>query len=133
MNQYLKKYKTSQSYSWTRVDMLVMIYDKAFSSLNEGCSLLAENRISELPPVRLKAMQSLLMIADGLDLRQGDLPSFVMRLVAFALEKVSTQSSEGWRAAADVIGKLREGFLEIQEQARTDEYEGRIPALDAVK
>ena len=77
-------------------------------------------------------MQALLMIADGLDLRQGDLPSFVMRLVAFALEKVSTFSSEEWRSAAEVIGKLREGFLEIQEQARTDEYEGRIPALDAV-
>jgi flagellar protein FliS len=126
------KYKATQAFSWTRIDMLLLIYDRAVATLNEGAGLLEQNRFTEIPPVSLKAMQSLLMIADGLDLEKGDLPSHVMRLVVFALDQISTPSPGAWRSAAAVMSKLREGFQEIQEQARRDEYEGRIPALDAV-
>ena len=126
------RYKATQAFSWTRIDMLLLIYDRAVATLNEGAGLLEQNRFTEIPPVSLKAMQSLLMIADGLDLEEGDLPSHVMRLVVFALDQISTPSPGAWRSAAAVMSKLREGFQEIQEQARRDEYEGRIPALDAV-
>ena len=131
MNPHLK-YKTTQSLAWTRIDMLLLIYDQAVTALTEGTRLLENNRASELPPVSLKAMRSLLMIADGLNLNHGELPAQVMRLVVFSLDQIKTQSPEAWRSAGDVMSKLREGFQEIQEQARQDEYEGRIPALDAV-
>jgi hypothetical protein len=52
--------------------------------------------------------------------------------VVFAIDQIKTRSPEAWRSAADVMNTLRDGFLEIQDQARVDEYEGRIPALDAV-
>ncbi len=131
MNPHLK-YKTVQTYSWTRIDMLVLIYDQAVSTLNEGARLLEHHRHQDLPPVSLKAMRILLAIADGLDLEKGELPVQVLRLVVFAIDQVKTQSAEAWRSAASVMSTLREGFVEIQEQARKDEYEGRIPALDAV-
>ena len=72
MNPYLK-YKTVQAYSWTRVDMLILIYDQTVSTLNEGARLLDQNRPQEMPPVSLKAMKFLLAIADGLDLEKGEL------------------------------------------------------------
>jgi flagellin-specific chaperone FliS len=131
MNPHLK-YKTTQSLAWTRIDMLLLIYDHAVSALTEGTRLLESNRVAELPPVSLKAMRSLLMIADGLNLNHGELPTQVMRLVVFSLDQIKTQSPEAWRSAREVMSKLREGFQEIQEQARKDEYEGLIPALDAV-
>ncbi len=131
MNPYLK-YKTTQSLAWTRIDMLLLIYDQAVTALTEGARLLEQNRHAEVPPVSLKAMRSLLMIADGLNLNHGELPAQVMRLVVFSLDQIKTQSPAAWRSAADVMSKLREGFQEIQDQARKDEYEGRIPALDAV-
>ena len=131
MNPHLK-YKTTQSLAWTRIDMLLLIYDQAVTALTEGTRLLENHRASELPPVSLKAMRSLLMIADGLNLNHGELPAQVMRLVVFSLDQIKTQSPEAWRSAGEVMSKLREGFQEIQEQARKDEYEGRIPALDAV-
>ncbi len=112
--------------------MLLLIYDQAVTTLNEGARLLENNLASELAPVSLKVMRTLLMIADGLNLNHGELPTLVMRLVVFSLDQVSTQSPEAWRSAANVMSKLREGFQEIQDQARNDEYEGRIPALDAV-
>ncbi len=131
MNPHLK-YKSTQSLAWTRIDMLLLIYDQAVTALTAGTRLLEQNRVAELPPVSLKAMRSLLMIADGLNLNHGELPAQVMRLVVFSLDQIKTQSPAAWQSAADVIRKLREGFQEIQEQARKEEYEGRIPALDAV-
>ena len=126
------KYMTTQSLAWTRIDMLLLIYDQAVTTLNEGARLLENNRASDLTPVSLKAMRTLLMIADGLNLNHGELPTQVLRLVVFSLDQIKTQSPEAWRSASDVMSKLREGFQEIQEQARKDEYEGRIRALDAV-
>lgn len=113
--------------------MLLLIYDHAVTALTEGTRLLENNLTSQLPPVSLKAMRALLMIADGLNLNHGDLPTQVMRLVVFSLDQIKTQSPEAWRSAVDVMNKLREGFQEIREQARKDEYEGRIPALDKPK
>lgn len=131
MNPHLK-YKAVQSYSWTRIDMLILIYDQAVATLNEGARLLEQNKLSELPPVNLKALRILLAIADGLDLQKGDLPAQILRLVVYALDQIRTQSAESWKSAATVMNTLREGFVEIQDEARKDEYEGRIPALDAV-
>lgn len=112
--------------------MLLLIYDQTVANLTEGTRLLEKNLASELPPVSLKAMRSLLMIADGLNLNHGELPAQVMRLVVYSLDQIKTKSPAAWRSAADVMSKLREGFQEIQDQARKDEYEGRFPALDAV-
>lgn len=112
--------------------MLLLIYDQAVSSLNEGALLLEQNRQSDLLPVSLKAQRTLLMIAEGLKLEQGDVPVQVLRLCVFALDQVRTQSADAWRSAAKVIATLREGFQAIQDEARTAEYEGRVPALDAV-
>ena len=131
MNPILK-YKTTQSLAWTRIDMLLLIYDQAVTALTEGTRLLEQNHHAEVPLVSLKAMRSLLMIADGLNMNHGELPAQVMRLVVFSLDQIKTQSPAAWRSAAEVMSKLREGFQEIQDQARKDEYEGRIPALDAV-
>ena len=131
MNPY-QKYKQISSRSWTRVDMLLVVYDQVVSALNDGVRLLREDRTTELPAVRLRAMRTLLAIADGLDLNQGDVPNQVLRLVEYSLEQIKSQSADAWLSAAEVIDKLREGFQEIQEQARKDEYEGRIPALDVV-
>jgi flagellar protein FliS len=131
MNPHLK-YKTVQSYSWTRVDMLILVYDQAVSALSEGARLLEQNRGAELPAVKLRAMKTLLAIAEGLNLQKGELPIQVLRLVVFALDQVRIESAEAWRSAENVISTLRAGFLEIQDEARKDEYEGRIPALDAV-
>ncbi len=112
--------------------MLLVVYDQTVFALDEGQRLLIENRTSELPGVRLKAMRALVAIVDGLDLAQPGLPVQILRLVEFSLEQIKSDSPDAWRAAANVVSKLREGFLEIQEQARLDEHEGRIPALNAV-
>ena len=131
MNPY-SKYKQASSLAWTRIDMLLVIYDQAVWTLDEGRRLLEENRVAEVAPIRLKAMRTLLAIVDGLDLNRGELPTQIMRLVEFSLDQIRHPSPDAWRSAVAVMSTLRAGFQQIQEQARQDEYAGRIPALDAV-
>ncbi len=129
MNPHLK-YKNAVAVSWTRIDMLLLIYEKAVQALQEGVRQISQQNFAELPETRLAAHRALLMIAEGLNLQDGEVPAQVMRLCLFALEKSSGSSKQDWQAAAEIIQTLREGFLEIQDDARTAEYSGRIPALD---
>ena len=112
--------------------MLLVVYNLTVAALDEGARLIEENRASELAPVRLKTMRRLVAIADGLDLNQDGLPIQILRLVEFSLEQIRSDSSQAWRAAAKVMSTLQEGFTEIQDEARNDECEGRIPALTSV-
>lgn len=112
--------------------MLLLIYEQAVGSLNEGARLLELGRMKEFPAVQFRAMRTLLAIADGLDIEQGELPVRVLQLVVFAMDQVKTQLPEAWRDAARLINTVREGFMEIQDEARRAEYEGQIPALDTV-
>ncbi len=132
MNPRLR-YQTTQTYSWTRIDMLLTIYEHVVASLTEGAVLLEQHKPGELLPVRIRAQKALLAVADGLDLEQGELPTQVLRLVVFALDQVRTDEADRWRSAARVMSTLRDGFAEIQDQMRLAEYDGKIPALDAVR
>jgi flagellar protein FliS len=126
------RYKSTQSLAWTRVDMLLLIYDQAVSSLTDGALLLEQNRTSELLPVSLKAQRALLMLAEGLRLDRGEIPTQVLRLCVYSLDQIRTESAPAWRSAAKVMATVRDGFRAIQDQARAAEYEGQVPALDAV-
>jgi flagellar protein FliS len=131
MNPHLK-YKQNSSLAWTRIDMLLVVYNLTVAALDEGARLIEENRVSELASARLRAMRRLVAIADGLDLNQQGLPIQILRLVEFSLEQIKSDSSQAWRSAAEVMSTLRDGFTEIQDEARKDECEGRIPALTSV-
>ena len=109
--------------------MLLVVYNLTVAALDEGAQLIEQNRAAELAPVRLRAMRRLVAIADGLDLNQEGLPIQILRLVEFSLEQIKSDSARAWRSAAEVMETLREGFAEIQDAARKDECEGRIPAL----
>ncbi len=133
MNPHLR-YQTTQTYSWTRIDMLLTIYEHVVAALTEGAVILEQGKpVSQLLPVRIRAQKALLAVADGLDLEQGELPTQVLRLIVFALDQVRTEDATQWRSAARVMSTLRDGFADIQDQARLAEYDGKIPALDAVR
>jgi hypothetical protein len=80
MNAHLK-YKQNSSLAWTRIDMLLVVYNLTVAALDEGARLIEQNRTAELAPVRLRAMRRLIAIADGLDLNQEGLPIQILRLV----------------------------------------------------
>lgn len=128
----ISKYKQAASYSWTRIDMLLTIYDKVVMELQTGLKQIESGQLENLPLTRVSISRAILMIIDGLDLEAGVVPVQVKRICLFALEQTSGNCATSWRSALSVIQTIREGFVEIQEEARTAEYNGTIPALDVV-
>lgn len=124
------RYRTSTAYSWTRIDMLLMIYEKLVHALQEGVRLLEKQQTSELVPVRIQVQRCITLIADGLDLSAGDVPRNVARLCLFTVDNTRADSLEGWQASLRVMSQVRDGFQQIQDEARELEHSGKIPALD---
>jgi len=124
------RYRTSTAYSWTRIDMLLMIYEKLVHALQEGVRLLEKQQTRELVPVQIQVQRCITLIADGLDMSAGDVPRNVARLCLFTVDNTRTDSLEGWQASLRVMSQVRDGFQQIQDEARELEHSGKIPALD---
>ncbi|MFO0426268.1 MAG: hypothetical protein ACK526_06850 [Planctomyces sp.] len=124
------RYRTSTAYSWTRIDMLLMIYEKLVHALQEGVRLLEKQQTRELVPVQIQVQRCITLIADGLDMSAGDVPRNVARLCLFTVDNTRTDSLEGWQASLRVMIQVRDGFQQIQDEARELEHSGKIPALD---
>ncbi len=131
MNPQLK-YRQASTFSWTRIDMLLMVYEKAVQSVQEGVLLLQEGRSDELAVSQMKVQRALMTIADGLNPQVDDTPAQIAQLCLFVLEQTSTRSLDAWQSSLEVMQTLHEGFVQIQDQAREAEYSGKIPALDVV-
>lgn len=129
MNPHLK-YQSTSSLSWTRIDMLLVVYDKVSQSLQEGLRALAGNRPEELQLSRMGVQRSVLTIVDGLNLEVGDTPAQILRLCLYVLEQTRTDSPEAWRSSLQVMQTVQQGFEAIQQTAREAEYRGELPALD---
>ncbi len=128
-----QQYQRSSSWGWTRIDMLLHIYNHAISALERGAELLESDAdAGEIADVRLDAQKKILLIADGLAVEQGGTPVQVMQLCIFALDRVRSDSSQDWKDAARVLSNVREGFEQIQETAREMERTGQIPPLQTV-
>ncbi len=129
MNAY-NRYKSNNSLSWARIDMLLLVYEKVVNSLSEGIRLLEQNNQKDLLLVRLETQRVLVTIIDGLNLEVGETPFQILRLCQFVMEQTMTDSIDGWRSSLKIMQTLREGFEAIQEEARAAEYNGQISSLN---
>ncbi len=123
------RYRTASSFGWTRIDMLIHVYDHAIDSLRAGQRILQEEA-GDCIGARIDAQRKILLIADGLALDHGDTPMQILRLCVFALDQIRTDSADAWAAAARVLETVREGFLGIRDEARAAEHSGLIPQLE---
>jgi len=126
-----QQYRRNSSWGWTRIDMLLHIYNHTINSLHNGADLLkAGASPNEMVAARMDAQKNILLISDGLAVEQGGTPVQIMRLCIYALDQIQTDSPEAWESAAQVLTTVREGFEGIQEAAREAEHAGEIPALN---
>ena len=125
-----QQYRRTSSWGWTRIDMLIHIYNHTINSLINGAEVLeGESTESQIIAARADAQKKILLIADGLAVDQGGTAVNVMQLCVFALEQIQTDSAEAWRSSARVLSTVREGFLEVQDVVREQEQAGKLPAL----
>lgn len=141
MNPHLK-YRSNNAFSWTRADMLLLIYDRAVTALQDGVRCLESRTRHEaarpedaildpdLNRARCAVHRAIVAISEGLNPDLGEVPTNIMRLCIFVIDQTRTDSLPGWQSSLRVIQTLREGFLAVADDARIMEHSGHIPGLD---
>lgn len=130
MSHPLNAYKKQMSVAWTRIEMLLALYNGAISQLNRAIESLAQGDTDAATQNRLKASRIVMEILGGVDMQYGELPANIVRLCTFVISEIGKQDRESLRSAISVLETLRQGFEDIKQEAIALEGEGKIPAID---
>ena len=111
---------------WTRVEMLLQIYDRAISSI-EACQIASLNHdVPAYAKSLIDSQKAILAIHSGLKPDEHDVAYNIARLLHFVLVSIEKKDFDG---AVKVLLGLRQGFAAIVDEANQLERDGQIPAI----
>ena len=112
---------------WTRVDMLLALYDRAIAS-TRGAELAKEaGNDAQFAEKFMDAQKCILAIHGGLKPDEFEIAFDIARLLHFVLTRLSEHKFE---EAAHFLDKLRASFESIRDEATELEKAGQIPPLE---
>ena len=88
MNPY-QTYQQQQLTSATRIDLLLMLYDKAIGHLDQAHKALAQQNLLTATSRLLAAQAIVEALATGVDLQYGEIPQNMLRLYEYVLHCLS--------------------------------------------
>lgn len=112
-------YTGSRRHSWTRIDMVIALYQATLNSMEQLEQQLIEGNV--LPATQMKLQRRLLGILAGLDLSVGDLPMRIAQLVRWALSQLPTPSPHVWRQVIKSFRTICEAYESIRSEAAEQE------------
>lgn len=128
MNPY-QSYQSSGITSYTRIDMLLALYDRAIEKLGEAQSVLTQgNKEKALTPL-LKAQTLVMGLASGVN-PNTEIANKILPLFSFVVTAISEVSLEKVEASINILTNLREGFRAIRSEAVDLERQGMIPRIE---
>lgn len=124
-------YRQSAAAAWTRIDLLLTVYDVGIQTARRAREAAAIGDAAELARMQLKLQQVVVTILDGLDPDRREQVEPIQRLCLFILDRSRQAAPSDWDAILKVLTTLQEGFAGIRDQAAELEARGQIPAVDA--
>lgn len=112
---------------WTRIDMLIQLYDRAIASLEGADDAMKSGDDATYARLFLDAQKTILAIHTGLKPDEYEIAFNVARLLHFALVSIENKKFED---AVMVLKNLRDGFDAISDEANDLERTGQIPAFE---
>jgi flagellar secretion chaperone FliS len=132
MNPYAA-YRQQETVGWTRIDMLLALYDGAIERLEKARLATEQKQDAIAREQTLKAQLIVGELALGLRPVGGESLENFQRLYEFVLYCLNLGTPEKLEAALRVLRILREGFEGIRAEALRLERTGQIPSIDAVR
>ncbi len=115
---------------WTRVEMLLELYDRAISSVRGAEAAKKANDDKLFAEKFIDSQRCILAIHGGLKPDEYEIAYDIARLLHFVLTRLGEYNFE---EAAHFLQKLRDSFETIREEASELEKTGKIPSLEAVQ
>ncbi|MCA9188462.1 MAG: flagellar export chaperone FliS [Pirellulaceae bacterium] len=129
MKKPFQIYKQQKRVGWTRVDMLIALYDAGIRNIRQCREAMSEGNPSQTQQHRLHALRIILEIQAGLDSKYGEVPNNIARLCDFCSHALLHGDSTQLATAEHVLQTVRDGFAGIRDEAAALEMEGQIPPL----
>jgi flagellin-specific chaperone FliS len=114
---------------WTRIDLLLQLYDRAFEKIGDAKSALESGDERAYVQSFVDSQKTILAIHSGLKADEHEVAFNVARLLHFVLKCLAEQKFDD---ALKVIGELRDGFGAIAVEANQMEHTGKIPPMDTI-
>lgn len=133
MSEVRSFYQQSQATSWTRVDMLLALYNKTVQTLEAGIASLTAEDSGAFDRHQLMAFRCITAIIEGIDPKQGPICENILQLCTYAIRSSAQRDLETWKNALSIILQIRDSFFQIREEAITLELNGEIPPLNSVR
>jgi hypothetical protein len=121
-------YQRSAAAAWTRIDLLLTVYDVGLQTAHGALNALAMGDELGATRQRLKFYRVLMQILDGLDARYESTQN-IQRLALYMFDRANQGRLEDWRSILKILNVLREGFTAVREQAIELESRGLVPSV----
>ena len=128
MNPY-QVYREQQTIGWSRIDLLLALYDGAIERLEQTRQALARADRTAAAPLLVRSQRIVLELAASLDFKYGEVSKNLHRLYLFVMGAMSGTKPD-IEAALAVLRVLREGLEGIRPEAIQLERSGAIPPAD---
>lgn len=134
MNPYLAYRRSDEPTGWTRIDLLLALYDNAIERLDKAATALADGDTWAALPQLAKTQLIVSELASGVRLDvDHDRGVNMLRLYEFVANELRNTRSEGIRNARAVLHTLREGFEAVRDEANSLERSGMLSAADSLR
>jgi flagellin-specific chaperone FliS len=114
--------------NWTRIEMLVALYDRAILTIQLAKSAEEQNNPTMVASQLLEANRFMLALHAGLNTENCDIAKDVGRLLNFVMLRLEERNFD---EAVYFLKKLQNSFEQIQTDAVAMEKSGQIPPLSA--
>ncbi len=129
MRNALKTYNDQKTVGWTRIGMLLLLYNEVIERLTKSLALIENGDTDGAVPHIVRAERIVLELLNGLNLDYGEIPQLQQRLLIHVIDCVLSREQPKIAAALRVLGTLREGFEGIVNEAVEMEGRGEIPIV----
>ena len=124
----LGKYKKQNLFGgWTRIEMLLQLYDRAISSISATKTALEADDQQSYAKFFVDSQKTILAIHTGLKPDEHDVAYNIARLLHFVLRCLEEKNFE---QAILVMTELRAGFGAIAAEANELEQQGEISPME---
>lgn len=126
MDQLKTYQRTSIKSGWTRIEMLLMLYERAIAAI-ESCEIANEVGDQTLfHQHELTVRKTIMAIHAGLKPDEDEVAYNIARLLHFVMVRFDQKD---FKTCKNVLEEIYSGFSQIAEEANQLEREGTIPAL----
>jgi flagellar secretion chaperone FliS len=134
MNPYNAYRRQEATPGWTRIDMLLALYDGAIERLKKSAELFRRNQASEAIPLLARTQLILSELAAGVRPEiAGESGAALLQLYLYIVDRIKKPDAARSEEGAKLLETVREGFAAIRDQAADMERRGEIPNADRVQ